>query len=343
MSKKIFLLSVAICLIFCLSACEITETNSNPTETPFKTQMDITQNTDENTLSEENSQESSNTEELKENDATRTQTPTNETKPTSTTNLPVHTHSYSNATCTSPKKCSCGKTSGSMLGHNYSDATCTSPKKCTRCSSTEGTALGHKYDKGVCTICKVMDEGKYAEEQIKAADKAFTDYTQYNAALKIIKAALQKCPQNNTLKAKRDYYQSFAPLYLSDVEPYSKTHWFKLCDEDTDVFNTTHHNCIRIEKDFTTAEGIYDLSAKYNTFTATVYGLGDGNLGSLKIYADSVCVYSNTSISPNTRPFKITLDITGVADLKFEMKQYYNSYLGECFGLSDVYVQKTIK
>ena len=90
----------------------------------------------------------------------------------------VHIHSYSAATCTSPKKCSCGKTSGSALGHNYdssgrctrcgattgsssggsssggsssshvhtySAATCTSPKKCTTCGAMTGSALGHNY------------------------------------------------------------------------------------------------------------------------------------------------------------------------------------------------------
>lgn len=57
-----------------------------------------------------------------------------------------HTHSYSDATCTSPKKCSCGATSGTALGHNWQDATCTSPKKCSRCGITTGTALGHTYE-----------------------------------------------------------------------------------------------------------------------------------------------------------------------------------------------------
>ena len=58
----------------------------------------------------------------------------------------THTHSYSGATCTSPKKCSCGATSGSALGHSYSiAATCTSAAKCSRCSSTSGSPLGHSY------------------------------------------------------------------------------------------------------------------------------------------------------------------------------------------------------
>ena len=65
-------------------------------------------------------------------------------------------HSYSSATCTSPKKCSrCGATSGSSLGHSWSAATCTKPKTCSRCGKTSGSALGHDYSKvtGYCHRC----------------------------------------------------------------------------------------------------------------------------------------------------------------------------------------------
>ena len=64
----------------------------------------------------------------------------------------THTHSYTiAATCTSPKKCSCGATSGSSLGHSYGSATCTSAAKCSRCSATTGSALGHSYGSATCT------------------------------------------------------------------------------------------------------------------------------------------------------------------------------------------------
>lgn len=43
----------------------------------------------------------------------------------STTTKPVHKHSFSDATCTEPKKCSCGAVEGTALGHNYKDGVCT--------------------------------------------------------------------------------------------------------------------------------------------------------------------------------------------------------------------------
>lgn len=154
MSKKLISILLAVCILFCLSACGATETSSNPTNTPSESQTDITQDTDENTLGEENSQVSSNTEETNENDTTQTQTQTNQSKPTSTTNQPTHTHSYSNATCTSPKKCSCGATAGTALGHQFSSATCTSPQICSRCGTTSGNALGHSYSAANCNSPK---------------------------------------------------------------------------------------------------------------------------------------------------------------------------------------------
>ena len=99
-------------------------------------------------------------------------TPTNETTTTPTTESsttptiepttapttePPHTHSFSAATCTAPKTCSCGATQGTANGHNWQNATYTSPKTCTICGITEGKPLdvpnkenyhGHVYTGG---------------------------------------------------------------------------------------------------------------------------------------------------------------------------------------------------
>ena len=42
-----------------------------------------------------------------------------------TSSEPTHTHSFSAATCTDPKKCSCGAIEGTPLGHDYKDGVCT--------------------------------------------------------------------------------------------------------------------------------------------------------------------------------------------------------------------------
>ena len=80
------------------------------------------------------------------------------TEPTTApTTEPPHTHSFSSATCTAPKTCSCGATEGEANGHNWKDATYTSSKTCTVCGATEGNPLdvpgkenyhGHVYTGG---------------------------------------------------------------------------------------------------------------------------------------------------------------------------------------------------
>ena len=66
----------------------------------------------------------------------------------------LHTHSWSDATCTEPQKCECGETQGEALGHTWADATCTAPKTCSVCSVTEGEALGHTWADATCTAPK---------------------------------------------------------------------------------------------------------------------------------------------------------------------------------------------
>lgn len=41
--------------------------------------------------------------------------------------------------------------------HSFSDATCSSPKTCTDCGETEGNALGHDYVNNKCSRCGEVD------------------------------------------------------------------------------------------------------------------------------------------------------------------------------------------
>ncbi len=68
-------------------------------------------------------------------------------------------HSYTDATCTTPKKClNCGVTEGEARGHNFKNATCTTPKTCLSCGVTEGVAQAHKYAKATCTSPKTCTQ-----------------------------------------------------------------------------------------------------------------------------------------------------------------------------------------
>ena len=97
---------------------------------------------------------SENTQTNENSKPTTTHKPTESSKPVESSK-PTHTHSYSDATCTAPAKCSCGATKGSALGHKWQDATCESPKTCSVCKTTEGGTIQHFFDdEGKCVWCK---------------------------------------------------------------------------------------------------------------------------------------------------------------------------------------------
>jgi len=84
----------------------------------------------------------------------------------------THAHKYNSGTVTKNPSCTgtgtktftcttCGGTkteSISAKGHSYANATCTTPKKCTVCGATSGSALGHKYNSGVVTKAATCKE-----------------------------------------------------------------------------------------------------------------------------------------------------------------------------------------
>lgn len=120
---------------------QTTETNSENTQTDENSKPTTSSKTEETTKKEESASK-----------------PTTTTKPTESSK-PTHTHNFSVATCTAPKKCSCGATEGTALGHKWSEATCKSPKTCSVCKKTEGNKINHKYDSntGICSMCKTKD------------------------------------------------------------------------------------------------------------------------------------------------------------------------------------------
>ncbi len=88
-----------------------------------------------------------------------TPVPTEEPAPTAVpTEKPEHVHSWSNATCTSPKTCACGETSGSKLGHDFGD----NNKTCLRCGASNPNYVAphsHSYN-SVITQATCSNDGQ---------------------------------------------------------------------------------------------------------------------------------------------------------------------------------------
>ncbi len=166
--RKAGSLLLVLCLVFLLSACgdknsttdndtgsSTTQSQTNEADTSATEQFsDITDSTTYNSDTDGNDVPSSTTSTPATTTKPETSKPITTTKPeTSKPNTTTHTHSYSDATCTEPAKCSCGAVKGKALSHSYGNATCTEPKTCTRCGETQGNELGHNFSGGVCARC----------------------------------------------------------------------------------------------------------------------------------------------------------------------------------------------
>ena len=85
-------------------------------------------------------------------------------------------HKWSEANCTTPKRCSkCGTTEGTATSHNWKDATCTAPKTCTKCGATQGNVVAHSYT--ATTIPATCTTYGYTVYVCKCGDTYSDSYT----------------------------------------------------------------------------------------------------------------------------------------------------------------------
>ena len=183
-------------------------------------------------------------------------------------------------------------------------------------------------------------EKTYISNTITAAEAAFvTPATDYTAALDIINAALQYFPENEDLKAKKSYYESFTPVNLYDMEEIKGSAITKANDED--IYGNEYAKCFRNNCDLS-----YHLDKKYNTFKATIYVLSKKNYTeymTAEIYADGNIIYRNLKISDNsTQPFVIELDVTGAEELRIVLDDG-DSIAANHFGITNMMIQRTAK
>ncbi len=295
MSKKLISLLLAICMLFCLSACGTTATSNNSTDTPSESQTDTVKDNDENTFSEENNQVSSNTEETNKND-TQTQPSNNQSKPTSTTNQPTHNHSYSNATCTSPKKCSCGVTAGTALGHQFSSATCTSPQICSRCGTTSGNALGHSYSSANCN-----------------SPKTCTRCGQTSGS------ALGHNYVNNKCSRCGKVDPDSLPVSLFSIAVIDSFDFRKDEGSFTDSFGNAYNNALRFNYvGRKNTHSIFNLDNKYSKLSGSIVTYQDTDSEAkmiVEIYVDDVLKYKSNPFGKTTGKIDFSVDVKNAQKL----------------------------
>lgn len=186
-------------------------------------------------------------------------------------------------------------------------------------------------------------EKSYISYVVSQANAAFvTPASDYEAALNIINAGLQYYPENGDLSEKKAYYLSYAPVNICDLESIRGEAY--TVQSDTDTYGNTYTKCFICHWSNEWADITYNLNGSYNLFTATIYGRSnenDSEYAYIKVYGDDVLIYENNQISDNTtKPFDISLNVTGVSELRILM----DNDLGRAnIGMTNTYIQKTVK
>lgn len=191
-------------------------------------------------------------------------------------------------------------------------------------------------------------EKTYIRNTITASEEVFiTPNEDYSKALDIINRALQHYSDNEDLNAKKNYYQAFAPVYLYDTNKLKGE--ADTFNSDKDIFGNNYEKCFW--SGYSSAiwhktDISYHLDKTYNTFTATVYSRSKKNDVQnmvVEIYSDGKIVYQNLKIADNsTQPFIISLDVTGVTELRIVLTRN-NGAIGAGIGMTNMVVQKTVK
>ncbi len=300
MFKKTVSIFLVLGMLLCVSACNNEKAPSKPTESQVSTEQSSVEAQSQSSVEET----TDNTETSK---VTSTTQPTNSqtinNKPTSNSQAkPSHTHSYSNATCTSPKKCSCGATAGTSLGHNYSSATCTSPKICSRCGVTSGSALGHSYSNATCTSLKTCS-------RCGSTNGGALGHNYVN----------NKCSRCGKVDPE-SLPVGLETLYLIDSKYYKyKTGSFK--DSFGNVYNGVHYyhdlynsgNGVSREP-----RSIHNLNGKFSKFTGSIVATEKTNPDwsyFIHIYVDGNLKYSKTSFTKTTSKVNFNVDVKGASTI----------------------------
>lgn len=200
---------------------------------------------------------------------------------------PAHTHSYSAATCTSPKSCSCGATTGSALGHSWSNATCTSPKTCSRCGTTSGKASAHNYTTKV-TVPTCTEKG-YTTYTCSACGDSYKDnYT--NSSHNYEK---YKCTTCGIVDKSHAYEYLIEWVKTNGVTDEDGVAIIEYADQYRHTITYDSSEKYLFVSTYNTIDGSYayiDLSSKsqnYSYFFGYAYGQSDESTISGKIEASS--------------------------------------------------------
>lgn len=152
--------------------------------------------------------------------------------------------------------------------------------------------------------------------------KAAYEAEGYEKAVEKINSGLSVLSYDEELMKLKEKYESLAPVHLRELNSYIGELTQYTYAKDS-MGNTYQHCFVAFSED----EATYDIGMRYKTFKATVAvtkakvntALFTDTYAGIIIYGDGKVLYENTMLSTSTKPFEISLDVSGVTDLTIEM------------------------
>ena len=174
---------------------------------------------------------------------------------------------------------------------------------------------------------KTSTEDSYVTS-VTATVQKHLDNEDYVSAKRVVDNSLTVLPENGDLKSLQSKVQRETPTYLLDVvKPYACYNYTEFVNgESINMGGTQYTNGFALGR---YGNAYFNVAGAYNTLSFMV-GHQDGTDMAdaiFKIYCDEVLV-QELHISCGSLPQKITIDITGVKQIKFERTTYYDAEYG---------------
>lgn len=176
-------------------------------------------------------------------------------------------------------------------------------------------------------------ENEYVKSIIATA-REHLENEDYISAARVVKNALTMYPENADLKNLQEKIEREKPIYLLDIsEPYSMERYFPYVNGETfksgGVAYTDGFSLGYI------GSAIFNVDSLYSTLSFFVghIDLTGKKPTTIKIYCDDI-LEEEIYLTADELPRKVTIDITGVKQLKFMAEQ---DRMGDIIYISDVY------
>ena len=201
-------------------------------------------------------------------------------------------------------------------------------------------------------------KAKYKESMMKQAEAALIG--EYHKAFSIMAQALIVLPDDSAFIEKQEYYSSFEPIWLGDVEPFleqdenvgffgAEGHFYFRDDGVTDNVGNTYENYFYALRSLNAGTNsiVYRLDGNYDTLTGTIvvpdYQKNRDNIGWYKIYCDNKLVFDSGKLGKGVLPIDVNISLTDVVELKIEIHSIaYMSGGAYCGYFADAYLKKSI-